>query len=164
MDRRIGIVLLIIALTIAGVAVFGKISSDTVVSELRNETGSCYIGNTCLHEQTNMTFIVLLIAAGVVAIVGAVIIILSFKKTENEEKRLAAMKVPSNLIPEQKKLYKIISEAGGSILQGELVEKSGMNKVTVSRLLDKLEIQAVVERRRHGMSNIVVIKNNYRKS
>jgi uncharacterized membrane protein len=33
-----------------------------------------------------------------------------------------------------------------------------MNKVTVSRTLDKMEMMGVIERRRHGMSNLVILK------
>jgi len=56
-----------------------------------------------------------------------------------------------------RKIFDIITQ-DGAILQGELVTKSGMDKVKVSRILDKLEMQGLVERRRHGMSNLVVLK------
>ena len=48
----------------------------------------------------------------------------------------------------------------GAVFQGELVEKMGYSKVKVSRILDKLEGQNLIERRRRGLANMVLIKYN----
>jgi len=39
------------------------------------------------------------------------------------------------------------------------MEKLGIGKVGITRLLDKLEAKQIIERKRRGMSNIVVLKN-----
>jgi uncharacterized membrane protein len=156
MDKRIGIVIILIALVVGAIAVVEKINTEKLITEFRNQTGTCYIDGTCLHEQTNTTFIILGIAAGVLFVIGAIIVILSVYEKPQKDRKIEKPK--KLLTPEQKKLYNILLESDGSMLQGELVAKSGLNKVTVSRVLDKLEMQGVVERRRHGMSNIVVLK------
>lgn len=152
MDRRIGIIIIIVALIVGAMSAVVKLNNDKLISEIQNQTGSCYLDGTCLHEQSNITFIVLAIISGVMFVIGAIIIILSFDG-KNEHKTTRKL----NLNSEQKKLYDLLS-VDGSMLQGELVQRSGMTKVTVSRILDKMEMQGVVERRRHGMSNIVVLK------
>ena len=58
---------------------------------------------------------------------------------------------------DEKKLYGLVAEAG-ALFQGELVEKSGFSKVKVTRILDRLEGLQLVERKRRGMSNVVVLK------
>ncbi len=63
------------------------------------------------------------------------------------------------LTPEERKLYEITRSSDGAIFQAELVEQSGFSKVKVSRILDRLEGRGFIERRRRGMTNIVIIKN-----
>jgi len=67
-------------------------------------------------------------------------------------------KIVKDLSGEDKLLYEIIGNAGGFIYQNELVEKSGMNKVRVTRILDKLEVKGLIERKRRGMTNVVTLK------
>lgn len=71
-------------------------------------------------------------------------------------------KMLNTLTREEKRLYSIIEEADGAIFQADLVEKSGFSKVKVSRILDKLEGRGMIERKRRGMTNMVVIKREIR--
>jgi uncharacterized membrane protein len=59
---------------------------------------------------------------------------------------------------EEKKIMNLILENKGSIFQSEIVEKTGLNKVKTTRILDGLEAQGLIERRRRGMTNIVLLK------
>ena len=60
--------------------------------------------------------------------------------------------------PDEKALYQLIIEGNGTMFQGELVDRSGFTKSKVSLVLDRLEAQRKVERKRYGMSNIVQLK------
>ena len=55
-------------------------------------------------------------------------------------------------------IVKIIIAEGGTIFQSQLVEKSGFSKSKVSLILDRLEAQRILERKRRGMTNAVVLK------
>jgi uncharacterized membrane protein len=169
MDKRVGFVFILIALIVGATAVADKMNTEQLITEYQNRTGTCFIGGTCLHAQTSMTFIILSVIVGVIFVIGVLIIFLSIrdkkihkehKKEKEEERRKPEKRTERklSLTAEQKKIYDILLDSDGSMLQGELVEKSGLNKVTVSRILDKLEMQNIIERRRHGMSNIVVVK------
>ena len=68
-------------------------------------------------------------------------------------------KVAVALRGDEKKLYDMVAVSDGVMFQSDLVEKSGLQKVKVSRVLDRLEAQGLLERRRRGMSNVVVLKN-----
>lgn len=59
---------------------------------------------------------------------------------------------------DEKKVYDLLVNAEGFMFQNDLIEKMGYSKVKISRILDKLEMKGIVERRRRGMSNIVVLK------
>ena len=73
--------------------------------------------------------------------------------------RRAARKAPTNLLPDEKKVYDAVAGAGGTIFQSELNEKAGMSKVKVTRILDKLEGKGLISRIRRGMTNVVIIKD-----
>ncbi|VVB54133.1 MarR family protein [uncultured archaeon] len=58
---------------------------------------------------------------------------------------------------EEKAVYELIRKNEGSMYQSDLVRESGYSKVRVTRILDKLESKKIVERKRRGMANIVVL-------
>ena len=60
--------------------------------------------------------------------------------------------------PDEKVIVRIVIDDGGTIFQSQLVEKSGFSKSKVSLILDKLEARKILERKRHGMTNVVVLK------
>jgi uncharacterized membrane protein len=65
----------------------------------------------------------------------------------------------SKLSANEKTVFEKIIESQGALFQSELVEKSGFNKVKVTRILDKLEGKDLIDRKRRGMSNIVILKH-----
>lgn len=77
---------------------------------------------------------------------------------ESVEKKQKIKKIVKSLKGEEKTIYDIIVNSDGAAFQTDLIEKTGFSKVKVSRILDKLETKGIVERRRRGMSNIVVLK------
>ena len=59
---------------------------------------------------------------------------------------------------DEKKIFnEIVKE--NSIFQSELVDRTGLNKVKVTRSLDKLEGKGLIERKRRGMTNVVILKH-----
>ncbi len=83
----------------------------------------------------------------------------SSEKMRKEVGDKAKMLVKS-LKGDEKKAYELIMASQGAVFQSELVEKMGYSKVKVSRTLDKLEGQNLIERRRRGLANMVLIKYN----
>ena len=59
----------------------------------------------------------------------------------------------------EKEVMKILEKENGTIFQAELMEKFGIGKVGITRLLDKLEAKQLIERKRRGMNNVVVLKD-----
>ena len=81
-------------------------------------------------------------------------IILKTKKVLEKRKPLDL----SGLDSEGKKVVKLLQEENGAIFQRTLMEKLNFGKVKTTRLLDKLESIGLIERKRRGMNNIVVLK------
>ncbi|MBI4983154.1 MarR family transcriptional regulator [Candidatus Woesearchaeota archaeon] len=46
----------------------------------------------------------------------------------------------------------------GSAYQSDLIKETRLTKVKVTRILDKLEGRGLIERKRRGMTNIVILK------
>jgi len=65
--------------------------------------------------------------------------------------------VITSLPEDEQRLYNMISEAGGEMLQMHIVSSGVFSKAKVTRLLDKLENRGLVVRERHGMTNRVRI-------
>jgi len=101
------------------------------------------------------------------AIVGVLIIIalvLMFTKPKEKiiikTKTVHAKRKPidkSKLGRDEKKVVELL-EKENAIFQSTLKEKLEIGKVKLTRLLDKLEAKQIIERKRRGMNNIVVLK------
>jgi len=59
---------------------------------------------------------------------------------------------------DEKEIVKLVIAEGGTIFQSQLVDKSGYSKSKVSLILDRLEAKRILERKRRGMTNVVVLK------
>ena len=63
----------------------------------------------------------------------------------------------SSFRPEEKQAYNLVKE-NGAIFQADLIEKTGFSKARMTRIIDKLEGSGLIERKRRGMTNVVVLK------
>lgn len=75
-----------------------------------------------------------------------------------EERKMRWKDTAKILKDEERSIYGAILDSGGMIFQSELVEKLGLSKSSVSRSLDLLESKGLVERKRRGMANLVLLK------
>jgi len=92
---------------------------------------------------------------------GVIIILfyLSFNLITKDSSKKKQITIPDNLSKEEKQIIDELVKQEGMIFQSELVEKLGLSKVKVTRLLDKLEGRHIIERRRRGMTNAVILKD-----
>lgn len=79
------------------------------------------------------------------------------KNVKSKEKKKESYDF-SNLNEEEKKTFEMIISKK-SILQKDLIEKMNVSKVKMTRILHKLEGFGYIVRERHGMNNLVVLKN-----
>lgn len=64
----------------------------------------------------------------------------------------------STLSEEEKKVYDLLMLKEGSMYQSDLIRETALSKVKVSRILDRMEGKGLLDRKRRGMTNIVVLK------
>lgn len=58
----------------------------------------------------------------------------------------------------EKKIYGLLKVHEGSIYQSDMMKETGFSKVRVTRILDRLEQKDIIERKRRGMTNLIVLK------
>jgi len=139
----LGVILLILILSIV-----------PVIKSVADSECSCSAeGDICPHEHQ--------IPGQIYIGVGAVFVLFYISYSIITKKDGGAAKkieIPKDLPEDEKKIIDEIIKSEGVIFQSELVEKLGISKVKITRLLDKLEARKLVERRRRGMTNAVILK------
>jgi uncharacterized membrane protein len=68
-------------------------------------------------------------------------------------------KILHTLESDERKIMEKILESDGSIFQSQLVEDTEHSKVKITRILDRLEGKGLIERKRRGMTNVVILKH-----
>jgi hypothetical protein len=170
-QKQIGILLIIVGVLLASVVYLIKLKDDFYINTIIQERNSCYLDDgTCLHEDRNMTlyFVGWTISAILLFIGIFFTFLININKDKEEPKPIEPkeikkedyQKITGKLKEDEKVIFEKIIEAQGSIFQSDLVEKTGFTKVKVTRILDKLEGLALIERRRRGMTNVVLLKHN----
>ena len=145
--RYVGIVIMALSV-LMGILMYSL--SSFLLSSI-DMAGSCSSVGTCPHVTAlNQSYIGYLFSIAMF-LVGLYI----FLKGRGMRARKA---MPKDLQPDERKVYDVISQAGGMIFQSEIVEKTEFPKTRVTRILDKLEAKDVLERRRRGMTNAVMLK------
>ena len=74
--------------------------------------------------------------------------------TKTEKKKPISLEGLDN---KEKQAIQLLQKQG-AMFQADLMEKLEIGKVGLTRLLDKLEAKQLIERKRRGMNNIVVLK------
>ncbi|MCK9595967.1 hypothetical protein M0R19_02180 [Candidatus Pacearchaeota archaeon] len=123
---------------------------------------TCSHGSSCsMYSTMNAQLWISLSIALVVLIIGIIIMITKPKekiivKTIKEKKKKLDL---SGLDNREKEIIEFLQKENGAIFQKTLMEKLEIGKVGITRILDKLEAKQLIERKRRGMNNIVVLKD-----
>lgn len=157
--KQIGIIIIMLSLIFFLIVFSFNLEQQKLYSVLHKECPLppeiCPYGKT-LSTQSLIGFVI-----SVMGVIFGIYLVLKSNKIEKRnlkrDKRLD--KVIKSLKGSEKEIYKIIKDSDDFVLQSKLIEKTGLSKVKVTRELDKLEAKGLIERKRRGMSNIVLLKN-----
>lgn len=153
-----------VGLLVIGIAVVMAIIVLLFNSVLKDAIGlTCSHGPTCeMYTNVNIQTWISLSIVAVILIIGFVIMYtkpkerIIIKKIQEKKKKLNL----KGLDKKEKELVEILQKENGAMFQKTLMEKLEIGKVGMTRLLDKLEAKQIIERKRRGMNNIVVLRNN----
>ena len=126
------------------------------------------IGDTCTHGPTCSMYDTVAIQTWISLSIVVIILIIGFvimftkpkekiivKKIQEKKKKLDL----KGLDKDEKSVIDLLLKEGKAVFQADLMEKMEIGKVKTTRLLDKLEAKQLIERKRRGMNNIVVLKD-----
>ncbi len=159
-NKNVGYLILGISALIIGIIfLFNSTLSDFVTSSCSLAHGDLY---SCpMYKTINQQTYLALGIVGLLIIVGLVLIFskpnekIIIRKVEEKHKK---KKIDySGLKSEEKQVLKLVEE-NRTIFQADLIEKTGFGKAKMTRILDRLEGKGFVERKRRGMTNVVVMR------
>ena len=158
-NKHVGFLIMGIAILLIGIIfLFQGALKDVVASTCTAEEHSisCPM-NEGINQQTYLSLGIV----GLLMIIGLVLVFTKPKekivvKKVKERKRKLDLE---NLDKDERKVIDLILKEGNAMFQSTLMEKLEIGKVKATRLLDKLEAKQLIERKRRGMNNIVVLKD-----
>ncbi len=123
-------------------------------------------GNTQSCEMFDSVTYQTYFALSIVGVLIIISLILIFSKPREKiivkkikEKKIEKKIDLSSFRPEERQIYNLVKE-NNAIFQADLIEKTGFSKARMTRIVDKLEGRGLVERKRRGMTNVVVLKED----
>ena len=130
---------------------------------------SCTHGTTCpMYGDIRTQTIISMLLISIIVIIGLILVFNKEKeriiiktrkiKSELDEKLKQEKQKNLKLLNKKEKIVYNVLLKEKTMFQADLVEKSNLGKVTVTRILDRLESKNLIERKRRGMNNIVILK------
>lgn len=156
-NKYVGYILIgVSALIILNILIFQSMIGDL-------DEGTCTIDSCPYHASFNKLLYISYSTVGLLIIIALVLIFSKPKEKiiirKIKEKPQKIKINTSDLKTEEKQIYNMISEQK-AIFQADLIEKTGFGKAKITRIIDRLEGKGLVERKRRGMTNVVVLKEN----
>ena len=173
-NKHVGILVIVIST----IFLFLVFSFNNALTSIVNET--CVHGNSCPMQTTLTTQMMLSYGLIAILIVLGIVIAYFIKdsdplstqkvkevvkeavKEHNGESKEKSSEERDELINslegEEKECMHLLLTHEGSMYQSDITKELKLTKVKITRLLDKLEGKGLVERKRRGMTNIVVLK------
>lgn len=155
-NRNVGFLICGIAIVIGIIIFIFNNALTNIVGQTCSHGPSCGMYGT-IKTQTWLSVAL----AGLIFVIGLFFVFAKepervIVKTIKEKKKKLNLE---GLDKDEKKVIDILLEENGAIFQSTLMEKMGIGKVKTTRMLDKLEAKKLIERKRRGMNNIVVVKD-----
>jgi uncharacterized membrane protein len=155
-NKNVGFLIVGISVMIVAIILLFNSGMKDIVDETCDHGTSCQMYDT-ISMQTNLSLII----AGLVLVIGLFLIfskeheriVVKKVKTKSRAKRIDM----SKLDVDEKKVVGILKREHGAFFQKSVMDELEVGKVKMTRLVDKLEAKGIVERKRRGMNNIIVL-------
>ncbi|MDO8516535.1 MAG: hypothetical protein Q7S33_00260 [Nanoarchaeota archaeon] len=155
-NKQVGYLISGIAVVIAIIIFIFNNALKNIVAQTCTHGPSCSMYGT-ISTQTDISLAI----AGLVFLIGLFFVFakeperIVIKKIKEHKKKLDL----TGLDNYERKTIDLLQSENGTMFQASLMEKLGIGKVGITRLLDKLEAKQLIERKRRGMNNVVVLRD-----
>jgi uncharacterized membrane protein len=158
-NKHVGMIIVGIAVVMVFMVLMFNMGLKNIVAD------TCTHGTTCkMYDTITIQTWVSFGLAMIILIIGLVIMTLKPKEKIIEKEKIVYKEKKKKSIDlkglekDEKEVIQLLQKEGNAMFQADLMEKMEMGKVKTTRLLDKLEAKQLLERKRRGMNNIVVLK------
>ncbi len=159
--KALGAVIVVLSLVLLAALAFVKANTDTQAASLCGfyQKENLNMENCPAHKSSTSWLITVLFGMGFAVLgIGAYLVFAGENISAAKAQKHAANVDTDKMGEEEKKVFEALKQGSGSAYQSDLIKETGLSKVRVTRVLDKLESKGLVERKRRGMTNIVVLK------
>lgn len=155
-NKYVGLIVIGIAILMSVIVLIFNFALTDIVGETCSHGPSCTMYKT-ISVQTWISFSII----AIILVIGVIIMFTKPKekiiiKTLRKRKKKIDL---SGLDKKEKEVIGILEKENGAVFQKVLMERLEIGKVGITRLLDKLEAKQLIERKRNGMNNIVVLRD-----
>jgi len=160
-NRYLGIVLVLLAVLLAVLITFLKVENDqrdAYLCAVYHSTPGLDPTKCPVHTENTSWYFTLAYAGLLVMAVMGVYMTAGLWWKKEGWKREEVKIDPGKLDSEEKKICELLQQGEGSRYQSDLIQETGFSKVHMTRILDRLEGKRILERKRRGMTNIVILK------
>ncbi len=157
--RHIGLIMIGISIVLIGIVFLFKTSLEdyiyTTCPLLHNTDATECPATRTLNQQAYLAYFLV----SVIAIIGLILAIIKpekiivIKKVKDKK-----VEIDTKEFSKEEKNIIILLSKEKTMFQADLIEKTQMSKAKITRILDKLENKNIIERKRRGLTNIVVFK------
>ena len=148
-DKYVGYLVLAFCLSLLLII----ISYDWTLAEI--VTTNCSHGSSCpMYASLKLQRIISYTLLSILILISTYFIFNKNIKHIIKEKKRRKI----HLSEEEREIINILKLNDNSIYQSDLKSKLNKSKVQTTRLLDKLEAKKIIERKRRGMTNIIIHK------
>lgn len=157
-NKNVGFLIVGIAIMIGVIILLFNSGLKTIVDQTCDHGTECAMHDT-IALQTNLSLTI----AGLVFIIGLFLIF--SKESERIIEKIVIRRIKekrkkidlSGLDSDERKVIGILKRENGAFFQKSLMEELDVGKVKMTRMMDKLEAKQIIERKRRGMNNIIVL-------
>jgi uncharacterized membrane protein len=163
-QKKIAAALIAISIIIFIILAFVKIEFDkqgSFLCEAVAENPEMEMDECPVHTGNTAWLLILAFGGTVLVFVAGVYLFMTktiISETEKSKAKKKSTYVISKLTTEERKVFELLKQNEGSIYQSDVVKETGFSKVKTTRILDKLEGKGILERKRRGMTNVVILK------
>ncbi len=158
--KTIGIALVIFSVALLAILVLiknGVDSESAALCEFYHEKSLDM--NQCPAHKNSLSWLITGLFGMVFLIMGTGAFLIFTGENKPIEQPKPTEKVDIGKLEEDEKvIYESVKQGSGSKYQSDLIKETGMSKVKITRVLDKMESKGIIERKRRGMTNIIVLK------
>ncbi|MBI5391900.1 hypothetical protein HZB00_02765 [Candidatus Woesearchaeota archaeon] len=155
--KTLGSVLVGFAIILLFLLTFIKIDDDkkstVLCDQFKGNMEQCPV-----HKSSFSWMIIVAYGIGFIVLVLGFYLLFSHKLENHEPKKEFKPVAIDKLDPEEKVVYAFVQGKEGSAYQSDLIKETHFSKVKMTRILDKMELKGILERKRRGMTNIIVLK------